>query len=176
MSRNVFKDTDYVTQLDTETRKWLWKAMTAINGSLYLGTLAEIAEPEVERAVFKKLAQARYSRRKDIMNKATRYDLNPATGVEIGDLYSEGVLNMSAIENAIINALDADVAAHSFTPYGGNAQVAIGDRVAIAIEGHSLQNKLAVVVDTRRNEFLVEADTAKGKVQAYFKSNELLKI
>lgn len=174
--RRDLRDVDYLEKLSKQDKEWLYKAAIGIR-SANRNLLAELAdEEEIIARVWEACKSARAGRYKDLMVQGERQSTLFNTNSEICLSTYEGVLDMSAIENAIINALDTDVSSTSFTPYGGNAHITVGDKVIVAIEDHVLQNKQSVVVGTRRNEFLIEAVTSKGKVQAYFKANELLKV
>lgn len=176
MPRNVFKDTDYVGKLSDEDRKWLFKALIATEGSLSRKFLNQLADEVTAEKVFRSCIKARSAKRKDIYAHAKKYEPNFEGDIEIGHLISEGVNHMS-LEDAIIDAIDAVKVKPSFNTYGGNApQLSVGDRIVVAVEGHALQNRIGLVTGTRRSQYLVEVETGKGKVTAYFSTRELLKI
>lgn len=169
MKTRSLRDIDYSKSLKEDDRIWLSKVMAGYQDASrkYLSQVTD--EATAERLV-RKASRDRDARRRDVFvkffNDSDKFPL----------LSYEGETSMASPEDAIIAAIDSMRVTQSFTPYGGNAPISVGDKVVVAIEGHSLQNKLASVVSTRRNEFLVEADTNKGRISAYFKANELVKI
>lgn len=170
------RNTDYAKKLSNEQRDWLFTALVGVN-SANRQLLEQITDKVSARVVWQEAKKARAARYKDAMVQWERYSTFSDEELENCLVIYKGDEDMNTVEDALINKIDTDRRnAGLFKPYGGNAPIKQGDKVVIAVEGHYLQNKMGVVTSARRNEYLVEADSKKGKVVAYFKANELIKI
>lgn len=63
-----------------------------------------------------------------------------------------------------------------FRPYGTAESLCVGDKVFVAVEGHSLQGRSGVVSAMRAGQYLIEIETRNGTVKAYLNANDLTLI
>lgn len=122
--------------------------------------------------VSKELRRARNSRERDILR-------HPEAMKEYANEIRQTVTDYATQEERLAGALDLLrdwEKQKQFKPYGTATDLGNGDKVLVAVEGHSLQNRTGIIAGQRAGQYLVEVETRNGTVRAYLNARDLTVI
>ncbi len=178
-SNKLMLETDYKDRLNTQDRKWLTRALSAL-GSASLRYLMPIrAENALEMR--RVCSRANDSRKRDFYHCGQRVDSQEIDQLRLAVSplpFQEGT-TVNPWEDAIIKLIDGDkdlnkkerkaVKDHpTLNAYGTEHTLSVGMEVTVCIEGHACDKAIGQVTSIRAGRFLVAIHKNSGSTVTMF--------